>query len=637
MNNKRYYRIATRLSVTVIGFTLIIFAAIMLLEYQHIKKINIHDTIENSHEKISNLAIRISGQLTEAEVALSNIAAIINGNKLPIKTLKHILQSIVQNNDIVYGSGIAFKNIDHSVYPDHLMVYVSQNSDSLNVQEITDRDYDYENAEWFTTPEQMGKGFWSDPYFDHEAGGRLMVTYSYPLNDEKGTFYAVITADVTLKNLAKIVDELKNDDYSFMLSRKGEYLAHPIVGKVLAKTIFESAELNKNEAFNTIGKDMIKGNTGTINFNAKNKLSYAIYTHIPKTGWSICSIISSESLLREVNRSAMIELIGFLVGCILLFSSIYFSIRKSLSPLEKFSESAKEIAIGNFSVELPKIECNNELMYLYNSFDYMQCSLVDYIEELKNTTAREERLNSELNIAHEIQMGMIPKQFPPFSDRKDIDLYAILDPARVVGGDLYDFFISDNKLYFIIGDVAGKGIPASLYMVITRILFRSAAAQSSSPREIVNSMNYSISEVNESNMFVTLFVGLIDLESKELTFCNAGHNPPIIVSNCQNDISFIKVTANLPIGLMPYYNYCEQKVVMESGAKLILYTDGISEAENKNTEQYTNERLIAAISQCKRKTAKETVLCIENSVKQFVDGAPQCDDLTIMAITLGQL
>lgn len=159
----------------------------------------------------------------------------------------------------------------------------------------------------------------------------------------------------------------------------------------------------------------------------------------------------------------------------------------------------------------------------------MQQSLSGYVSELRTTTASKERIESELSIAREIQMGMIPKIFPPYPEREDVDLHAILHPAKEVGGDLYDFFIDNDRLYFVIGDVSGKGIPASLFMAIARSLFRTLAQQATSPAEIMSKMNRSISENNEANMFVTLIIGILDLKTGSLRFCNAGHNPPIII------------------------------------------------------------------------------------------------------------
>ena len=219
----------------------------------------------------------------------------------------------------------------------------------------------------------------------------------------------------------------------------------------------------------------------------------------------------------------------------------------------------------------------------------MQKSLSAYVSELKETTAHKERIESELSIAREIQMGMIPKIFPPYPDRNDVDLHAILHPAKEVGGDLYDFYMDGNRLYFLIGDVSGKGVPASLFMAITRSLFRTLSHQVDSPAKIVTEMNNSISNSNESNMFVTLIVGILDLSTGKMKICNAGHNPPILI-HPDKHISFLEFPTQIFVGVIDSSTYTDTEITLEKGSKLFLYTDGVTEAENAEKELYGDEK-----------------------------------------------
>lgn len=221
----------------------------------------------------------------------------------------------------------------------------------------------------------------------------------------------------------------------------------------------------------------------------------------------------------------------------------YIIIRRLVDPLAQFSQSARIIATGRFNVKLPQVNSHDEIKTLHDSLAYMQQSLFDYVVKLRETTASKERIESELSIAKEIQMGMVPKTFPPFPGRHDVDLYAILQSAKEVGGDLYDFFIDSDRLYFIIGDVSGKGVPASLFMAIARSLFRTISHNIDSPSEIITRMNNSISENNESNMFITLIVGILDLQTGKLKLCNAGHNPPALIFP-DGSVSFMETQNN---------------------------------------------------------------------------------------------
>ena len=253
------------------------------------------------------------------------------------------------------------------------------------------------------------------------------------------------------------------------------------------------------------------------------------------------------------------------------------------------------------------------------------------MDELETAVSQRVRIDSELHIAREIQMGMLPKIFPPFPNRDDIDLYAQLIPAREVGGDLYDFFILDEQLYLVIGDVSGKGVPASLLMAVTRSLFRSTAPRTNDPARIVGTINDSISETNDSNMFVTLFVGILNLKTGLLRYCNAGHNPPVLV--CKGtETAFIGVKPHIPVGICPGFDYTEQELHLPSGALLFLYTDGLTEAENSAGELFSEPRLLAALERHGTESARELTLSMRQTVAEYAGETEQSDDLTLLAL-----
>jgi len=259
------------------------------------------------------------------------------------------------------------------------------------------------------------------------------------------------------------------------------------------------------------------------------------------------------------------------------------------------------------------------------------------VEELKASTAAKASIESELNVAHGIQMSMIPKTFPAFPNRKDIELYASLTPAKAVGGDLYDFFILNDKLFFCIGDVSGKGVPASLVMAVSRTLFRNISAHTDKPSHIVETMNANICEGNDNCMFVTLFVGVLDLATGQLRYCNAGHEAPYIQT------SLLPCDSNFPIGLTSDFKYSEQETVMAPGTTLFLYTDGLTEAMNASREKFGKQLVSDAINtfygettQCGESSSSNSVpqQLIETmtaAVHQFVGDTEQSDDLTMLA------
>lgn len=240
---------------------------------------------------------------------------------------------------------------------------------------------------------------------------------------------------------------------------------------------------------------------------------------------------------------------------------------------------------------------------------------------------KRQRIEGELRIATGIQMSMVPKTFPPFPDRKDLDMSATIVPAKEVGGDLYDFFLRDEKLFFCMGDVSGKGIPAALVMAVTRTTFRNLSAHEDSPGRIVKAMNDNLSAMNENDMFVTFFCGVLDLSCGVLRYCNAGHNPPRVLTDA---IRELPVTPNLPLGILQGFEYQEQEIPFNYDDALFLYTDGLTEAENAGHEQFGEERMDRALHG--RKSAQAHLESIIGQVKDFVGDAPQSDDLTILFI-----
>ncbi|MBR2776008.1 MAG: SpoIIE family protein phosphatase [Prevotella sp.] len=329
--------------------------------------------------------------------------------------------------------------------------------------------------------------------------------------------------------------------------------------------------------------------------------------------------------------------IVFIVGLTSLFVFCTWAIYQMSRPLRQFAESAVSIAGGNLDTPLPEIHSEDELLQLRNSFEYMQTSLKQHINELQATTASKERLQSELVIAHDIQMGMLTTVFP---DRDDLDLFASMTPAKEVGGDLYDFILEGDELFFIIGDVAGKGVPASLYMAVTRTLFRNLAGNYQSAANIMREMNHAIASANESMVFVTAFVGVLDLRTHHLTYCNAAHNTPALIT-ANGKCQLLDAETNLPIGIQDHFRYEEQQMAFPENTALLLYTDGLTEAmyisADGGRKLFGEDRLLHDLEKNRQASAIEVIDYLKQHVNVFADGTVQGDDLTLLFLRHGAL
>ena len=282
---------------------------------------------------------------------------------------------------------------------------------------------------------------------------------------------------------------------------------------------------------------------------------------------------------------------------------------------------------------------SKEIEAAYEKLETAHEKLEDAYNRLEETTAAKERIESELRIAREIQMGMVSRNFSDFPAEAGVDLYASMNPAREVGGDLYDFFLQGNKLYFCVGDVSGKGVPASMTMAVAVNLFRSVAKEGFPPEYIVTRLNETLTSGNESGMFVTMFVAEIDLKTGRMNFCNAGHNPPLVIDRpldahkpCRP--AFVEVESNAPIGLWPELEYVGESLENIKGRTLFLYTDGVTEAENCSHEQFGDRRVMDFFNKRPYDSAKQTVDLMNAAVATFVGDAEPSDDLTMLCLRI---
>lgn len=624
---------ATRLSVYVLSFILIVIAVIMGLFYKYSHEKVTNFAIERTHGLLSNITTEITSQLRSVETTINQSVWVLEKNINQPDSLHNVITSIIKNNPLIVGSGIAFVPDYYKEKGKYFMPYVSFRNNKIAYQVLGSQNYDYPCMDWYLIPKMLKQDHWSEPYYDDGGGNIIMSTYSKPLYNNRGELYAIFIASISLSQFTDNISLMKpySASYTYLLSRNGSFLTHENRSKILNETVFTEAFSTENQTQERIGREMLAGKTGTVRFDNLGTDSYAFYTAIPEIGWSVCTVCPSKIILQELDSTSRNIIYTFLVGILVLFLIVYSIIHRLVRPLKRFSESAREIATGRFDVTLPQVHSKDEIRDLHDSLAYMQKSLSTYVNELKETTASKERIESELSIARDIQMGMLPKIFPPYPDRNDVDLHAILKPAKEVGGDLYDFYMDGNRLYFLIGDVSGKGVPASLFMAITRSLFRTLSHQVLSPAKIVTEMNNSISDNNESNMFVTLIVGILDLETGVMKLCNAGHNPPILI-HPDKHVSFLEFPTQIFVGVIEDFTYTDAEITLEKGSKLFLYTDGITEAENTEKELYGDDKLLEVLSANTSSNVRTTVDVIVSSIADHVKEAEASDDLTILLI-----
>lgn len=540
--------------------------------------------------------------------------------------------------------------------------YVHKLSDGqFKAEQVGSEHHDYLRSDWYQRAKKETGGFWTHPYTYTDSTGydEVFCSFVMPIHDEDGHMVGVCGADLLLndliKDLHKIDDDSRNEGmqnidkrynhlefYSFIIDNDGTFIAHPDSDRVLKENIrsFVGKNLFTKNSEEVIG-NMTQAKSGIDPLVIDDIFSDVFYTPVKSTGWSLAVVVPKKALVYPIIVLMFSLLTATCMGQILVWFICRRNVKQFTKPLEAFTQSANEVAKGNFDTPLPELEHQDEISDLRDSFATMQHSIVKYIEDLEQTTAKKASMESELNVARKIQMAMIPSKFPPFKKRNDIDIYGSLTPAKAVGGDLFDFFIRDEKLFFCIGDVSGKGVPASLFMAATRNLFRSSAMHVTMPDKIVKQINDTMCEGNDNNMFVTIFVGVLDLATGHLDYCNGGHDAPLLID--KNGVSLLPVIPNGLVGLMPFLTFKGQEAEVKPETTIFLFTDGLTESIqiNGDTKQlFGNERVMAVAHKAvtpEQQQPKAFVEKIQEAMYAFVGDAEQNDDLTLLAIRyLGQ-
>ncbi|MBQ2510536.1 MAG: SpoIIE family protein phosphatase [Bacteroidales bacterium] len=534
--------------------------------------------------QVRNLQIQnIAGSV---ETAIDNMQWIIDWSVYNPDSIYSTLKLIIKNNPIITGCAMAF---EPDYFPEQGRWYepFAGRSDGLSgdivYRQIGSADHDYLNATWYREALKAEGGMWTEPYID-EAGSKMMVcSYTMPIHDHSGRVVGVFCSDVSIEWLVDLFGY--NDGmYTFLASSTGRLLACPDKNMVMTTTLQEVSENYHDTTITRVKTAMLAHDSGSATIhNNDGEKSYMYYAPVEGgTGWTMAVIFPDREIYRGLRTVGMNLVVFMVIGLALMVFIMWRTVRG--------------------------------------------------FRKLSAVNAEKERIASELHIASAIQKGMLPKTFPPYPDLDEVAMYGLLVPAKEVGGDLYDFHVRGQKLFFCLGDVSGKGVPASLVMAVTRSLFRTLSAHTDSPEQVMTQMNNAMSEMNESSMFVTLFIGVLDLRTGVLAYSNAGHCPPVLM-NAAGTTPFA-MDANIPVGLMSNWQYTRQEVSVTSGDIIFIYTDGITEAENGTHEQFGEERMLATLQGSLGKAPRAIIDDMSGAVHTFVAGADPSDYLTMLAVQL---
>lgn len=614
----------------------------------------------NIFEPSKNDIDKITAQLLFSSEVVDKSSPILRQEIGLTANIQDFLIQINTNSNVIISSYVASKN-GFTIMVDCFAGRKFQNSD------IKPDFYNATSRPWYIQAKKEDKTIFTDIVIDALGGGPCIICATpYYAN---GQFAGVVGMGTFLDNINEIILNTKIGDngFGFVINKQGQIIASPHTTGDLITGINNIKDLRQstNTSLADAVQKIINEKAGLTEANIDGKDYYLAYAPMKNTDWYFVTAMEVDTVIApaketheniiniateymdNLSEKTKMTVIGMIISIsILLFFITYigWSLADYLTkPIRQLSKGVQQIAMGNFNGKL-NIHTGDEIESLAISFNAMTTELQTYIKNLEQITAEKERIATELNVATNIQKNMLPCIFPPYPDRKDFDIYAVMYPAKEVGGDFYDFYLLDeNHLVITIADVSDKGIPAAMFMVITKTILKNFAMSMTSPDDfsaVVQCANRQLCENNEEMMFVTVFMGMLDLKTGKFIYVNAGHTPPMIRHKHKDDSTFeyLPVEKNCVLGINEEAQFKQQEVYLKQGDELFLYTDGVTEAINKEKKLYSIERLYSNLNKINQKSSCQDILRdVKLSIDEFAQGMYQSDDITMLAIKLNYL
>ena len=559
--------------------TLIIGAALLLeltsgVLYYSAQNI-IRRTSENLIEREMNaIYLCIRNKLAQVEVTVDNIAWVVADGLDEPDWMYSITHRLVENNPAILGGTVSFVPNYFPQKGHWFEPYAVRRADgTIETMQLGSATHDYTQMEFFTTPIAKNGNNWCEPYFDKDGAKAMVTTYGVPVHDDKGEIVGVVGADIALDRLEEIVEEAKLYKSTQRIILTGK--GHLLAGK--DNPLFQRALQKVKADEDKTGFEIIEDENGE---------EYTVYFHPVggNTDWMLISIQSEKEVFSELSKVRTNLLLPVLVGLILIGFIVWRTSRN--------------------------------------------------LERLRKVNAEKNRIGGELRVASHIQQSMLPHNL---IQHTDVDIFGALVPAREVGGDLYDYYIRDEKLFFCIGDVSGKGAPSAMVMSVIHSLFRAFSSHENNSARIMQAINEVSCQGNESNFFVTMFIGVLDLPTGRLRYCDAGHDAPIVLRSEGQEVSgerlvHIPVEPHLPVGVFNDVKYGVQETQLKPDSTLFLYTDGLTEAKDAGRKQFGMQRVEEVLQACCTLPPRQMIETITRHIHEFVGEGEQSDDLTMLAI-----
>jgi sigma-B regulation protein RsbU (phosphoserine phosphatase) len=623
----KFHSIRTRILLIVIFF--IVFSGVAFFlnliytttNYRRLRLEEIERTVELETEKVNKIIAEIErasifyalGGMLCYEVQSEEL-----GKKLAVEYITSFLVAV--------GGGFWFE--PYAFNKDKLRVgfYAFYDKETGRVR-LDDTflldDYDYHNKTWYIElSSNISAAYqvaWTRPYIDDSGSFSLMTTAGAGIF-ENGRLIAVSTVDWEIEEVVKELISISPTENSSIL------LCVPEKDFIISST--------RTNGYSGASISTVPWNIYSDSFTLDN-VAYLNFNRYMDNGWLLSIQIPENEIYSEMRRqNRFFSMLALAASALMLVLAYLLTSRLINTPIKHLTSEVSRLAFGNLDTQI-NIKSKDELGQLAQAFNKMTGDLKKSIEENARERAEKERISTELSVATEIQASMLPCIFPPFPDRTEFDIFASMLPAKEVGGDFYDFFFIDkDNLVVVIADVSGKGIPAALFMVITKTLIKNCSS-CRTPKSVFETVNRKLCESNEAGMFVTSFLGFYNVPTGKFVYINAGHNPPLIKKKGKG-YEYLETEPCLVLAFLKDIKYREERIFLEPGDTLYLYTDGVTEAMNNNMDMFGEERLLDAANRTGDSTPKDLLHSIKREIDNFTDGAEQHDDVTMLALKINK-
>lgn len=599
---------------------------------------------------VNDVALRLNQEFGRAQVLADTLGRAIEAQEnLNVNELEYLMRASFETAS---SGDSCLAGLDISFEPDELvpgekynswLIYRNPANGEFKFSQVGSDQFQYFYRDWYIVPKQLRRGLWTNPFISEGGIGGRVLSYSSPFSrfvDGNRLFRGVVMVDIDVEAMRGLVSNMPLSDvgFGFLLSKFGQIVIHPDSELEGNQTLFSLFYQYNDPEGRAAGRLMMADSApGTVSYP---KLPFfksgtqVFYATTALNGWKVCVAVPANWARNQLLGVLGVVLGMFLAVVVLSVAGITVVARRMSKPLATLAKAANRVGHGDFSVPLPPTAAKDEIGELTAAFSTMQRELGKYVEEIKSSVAARERIEGELSAARAIQNDILPKLLPPLPDCPTFSLAPALRPARAIGGDMYDiFFLDKDHLLFMVGDVSGKGIAAALFMAIASTLQRNIAAMESSPAEIMRKLNQTLAQKNNAMMFLTSFLGVLNISTGEFEYCNAGHNPPLCLrtaGGCEE----LRVLNGPPLGIDEDAAYTSSRLDLVDGDTLILYTDGVTEAFNTAGEMFTLSRLRETGEELARsgKTPAEMLDSILRSVDEFAAGCEQSDDITLLIL-----